>query len=83
MSYQILLVEDDADLRETMLDVLTDQGYQVMAVASGQQAVQEASHRNFDLVITDIRMEGMDGLEALERTRKIQPSVARDRKSVV
>ena len=76
MSYQILLVEDDADLRETMLDVLTDQGYQVMAVASGQQAVQEASHRNFDLVITDIRMEGMDGLEALERTRKIQPSVA-------
>ena len=76
MSYQILLVEDDLDLRETMLDVLSDQGYQVLAVASGQQAVQEASHRNFDLVITDIRMEGMDGLEALERTRKLQPSVS-------
>ncbi len=76
MSYQILLVEDDLDLRETMLDVLTDQGYRVLAVASGQQAVQEASHQNFDLVITDIRMDGMDGLEALERTRKIQPSVS-------
>jgi DNA-binding SARP family transcriptional activator/CheY-like chemotaxis protein len=76
MSYQILLVEDDLDLRETMLDVLSEQGYQVLAVASGQQAVKEASHRTFDLVITDIRMEGMDGLEALERTRKIQPSVS-------
>lgn len=76
MSYQILLVEDDLDLRETMLDVLNDQGYRVLAVASGQQAVQEASHHNFDLIITDIRMEGMDGLEALERTRKIQPSVS-------
>ena len=76
MPYQILLVEDDLDLRETMLDVLTDQGYRVLAVASGQQAVQEAGHHNFDLVITDIRMDGMDGLEALERTRKIQPSVS-------
>lgn len=76
MSYQILLVEDDFDLRETMLDVLSEQGYRVLAVASGQQAVNEASHHHFDLVITDIRMEGMDGLEALERTRKIQPSVS-------
>lgn len=76
MAYQILLVEDDPDLRETLLDVLSEQGYQVLAVASGQQAVQEASHRNFDLVVTDIRMQGMDGLEALERTRKIQPSVS-------
>ena len=75
-SFQILLVEDDPDLRETLLDVLSDQGYEVTAVGSGQQAVEQASHRPFDLVVTDIRMEGMDGLEALAQTRKIQPSVA-------
>ncbi len=73
---KILVIEDDDSLREDLVMVLSDEGYWVQSAASGLDALELANRYNFDLVVSDIRMAGMDGLETLERLRQEQPSVA-------
>lgn len=65
----ILVLEDDASLRELLVSVLQDEGFDVEAAAGGEEAVDIASRKLLDLVILDIRMEGLDGLEALALMR--------------
>ncbi|MBI3927457.1 MAG: response regulator [Armatimonadetes bacterium] len=72
---RILILEDDDAFRSQLCDVLEDQGYQVVAVGRGEQAVRLAQQEPFDLVVTDIRMEGIDGLEALEQVKGHIPDV--------
>lgn len=72
---RILILEDDNDLRDMLEEVLRDEGYQVIAVSNGADAVAQAGSQNFDLIIADIRMKGMDGLEAVEQTQKINPNI--------
>ena len=72
---RVLVLEDDEDMREMIATVLDGEGYRVKAVGRGAEAVQLAAQEPFDLVIADIRMEGMDGLEALQRVREHQPAV--------
>jgi len=72
---KILVLEDDPVMRETLSEALEDEGYSVVAVGSALEAVEAARRQAFDLVVTDIRMEGMDGLEALERVKLQQPEV--------
>lgn len=71
----ILVLEDDPTMRATVSEALEDEGYTVVAVGRGLEAVEAARKQPFDLVVTDIRMEGMDGLEALERVKMQQPEV--------
>ncbi|MBX3170967.1 MAG: response regulator [Candidatus Eremiobacteraeota bacterium] len=73
---KILVIEDDDSLREDLVMVLSDEGYRVQSAASGLDALELANRQNFDLVVSDIRMAGMDGLDTLERLRQEQPSVA-------
>lgn len=72
---RILLLEDDDDLRELLEDVLEDEGFDVESAERGEFAVELAGQRNFDLIIADIRMEGMGGLAALEQTQNLQPGI--------
>ncbi len=72
---RILVLEDDANMRSMLELVLEKEGYQVEAVGTGLEAVRRASQSAFDLVIVDIRMEGIDGLEALAKVREQQPEV--------
>lgn len=62
---RVLVLEDDASMRELLAGVLQDEGYDVVAVARGEEAVEAASRATVDLVVVDVRMEGLDGLEAL------------------
>ena len=73
---RILLVEDDVDLRDSLVEVLKMEGYEVLAVTSGAEAVSAAVQREFDLMITDIKMPGKDGLDALREVKNEQPEVA-------
>ncbi len=72
---KILLVEDSADAREALTILLEDHGYSVSSVASGAQALEQASRQPPDLVITDLAMPGLSGLDLLARFRK-QPALA-------
>lgn len=75
MSARLLVLEDDAQLRNVMETVLKSQGYDVQTASSGQEAVKLTLQAPFDLIIADIRMDGMDGLEALRQAKESQPEV--------
>lgn len=63
---QILVLEDDENFREVIADLLDAEGYQVTAVGSAQEAIDTAQRQDFHLLLTDVRLGGMDGVTALE-----------------
>lgn len=69
----IMVVEDDNPLRLLVSDVLEDLGHSVTEAASPQAALEVSSLRPYDLIVTDVRMEGMDGIELLLHLRDRQP----------
>jgi CheY-like chemotaxis protein len=64
---QILIVDDDAVVGRSFDRVLTQQGYEITTALSGEEALHKIDDNSYDLVFTDIRMPGMDGLEVAER----------------
>jgi len=66
---QVLVIDDDAVVGRSFDRVLTDKGYQVSTVLSGQEGLDTMNNRDFDVVFTDIKMPGMDGLEVAERIK--------------
>jgi two-component SAPR family response regulator len=74
---RILLVEDDPHLRDSLRELLEEEGYQVEAVPSGADAIALSSDQRYDLMITDIKTPGSsDGLSALEAVKAGNPEVA-------
>jgi len=63
----ILVVEDDANQRELYRQELEDAGYKVVMASDGKQAVEIVNNQHIDLVVLDINMPVMDGIEALGR----------------
>jgi DNA-binding NtrC family response regulator len=70
---RILIADDETSIREGLVDVLTDEGYQVTGAANGQDAIRAIQQSNYDVVVTDLRMPGVDGLEVLRRVRELSP----------
>jgi len=66
---QVLVIDDDAVVGRSFDRVLTEKGYQVSTALNGEQAMQTMEGKNFDVVFTDIKMPGMDGLEVTERIK--------------
>jgi len=75
MKYRTLVVDDDAGVRYTLAEILRDAGLQVALAEHGQQALEMARETPFDLVITDLRMAPVDGLELLRILRSEQPKL--------
>lgn len=69
-STHILILEDDETLRGILCDLLEDEGYWVGAASQAEEALSLAESQAFDFMIFDIRMAGMDGLEAFQRLRQ-------------
>ncbi len=70
---RILIVDDDPEMGELLVDILTDEGYTARAAKSGAEALWMMHSVPFPLVITDLRMQGMDGMELLTAIRESHP----------
>ncbi len=69
----ILLADDEADVRDVMRMSLEDLGYTVICAEDGQQAVDLFKEHSPPIVLTDIKMPGMDGIELLEKIKRMDP----------
>jgi two-component system response regulator ResD len=73
---RILIVEDERTLREGLTDLLTAAGHTVEAREKGADAVTAGTHDAFDLVLLDLMLPDLDGVEVCRRLRRARPSVA-------
>ena len=71
----ILIIDDDAAVSRTLSLILTRAGYQVSTVTSGRKGLELLSQGGFDLVLTDIIMPELDGIEAIRRIRTDHPDL--------
>lgn len=72
---KVLVIDDDKNQRNMLAFALSDRGYLIVAVESGERAIQEAESGVFDLAICDIMMPGLGGVETLKRLRELQPAM--------
>lgn len=71
---RILVVDDEPGIRETLSGVLEDEGYEVDSAESGEACLDRIDQRPFGVVLLDIWLPGIDGLETLERIAEIEPA---------
>jgi len=74
-SLRILIVDDDSIFGENLCELLIDHKYSVEFVGSGPEAITRIIHERFDIVITDLKMNGMNGFEVIRKIKHIHPGM--------
>src|SRR5712692_7959589 len=72
----VLAVDDDPGISNLMRDKLTREGFSCRNSSSGEEALEVLQHETFDIVITDLQMPGISGLQLIEEARKTHPRSA-------
>src|SRR5438093_8817622 len=72
----ILVADDDASIRSLLKQLLADQGYAVLEAATGSEVVEQVKDSGPDLVIMDVRMPELDGIEALQKVKTSSPKTS-------
>src|ERR1700674_2139934 len=72
---KLLVADDDPGLRESLERTLTREGYQVVVASDGQAALERLQGGPFDLILTDLKMPGLSGLDLLHAAKAIAPDV--------
>jgi DNA-binding NtrC family response regulator len=70
---RLLVIDDETIVGKRLLQVFSKMGFQVEVFANPVPAMEAAAARPFDIVVTDLKMEGMDGMEVLTRVRQLNP----------
>ncbi len=72
---KILIIDDEELIRETLRDILEHEGYQVEEASDGQMGINLIKKNSFDLILCDIKMPKVDGMEVLEKSMELAPDV--------
>jgi len=72
---KILLIDDEADVLNILANLMDTAGYDSESVMNGPDAIAKIKEDSFDLVISDLRMDPVSGIEVLEASRRLRPSV--------
>ena len=67
---RVLIIDDELSMRVTLQDILADEGYDVSNAADGQTAVNLCAENDYDVVIMDVRMPGLNGVDAFRQIRR-------------
>lgn len=70
MNKKIVIVDDDLDLCEELQEILIDEGFQVDVISSGSQALEFIKNKDFDLLILDLKLPDVDGIELLKKAKE-------------
>src|SRR5260370_36997000 len=70
---KVLIVDDEPIIRESLSEFLAQEGFAVTAFGSAEDALVQAQKTRFDLVLCDVQLPGIDGIELLDRLLKISP----------
>lgn len=73
---RILIVEDDKRMREALRQIMTKEKFDVDTASSGEEALKVFKNRHFDLVISDLKLPGIDGMEVLKAIREFRPETS-------
>jgi len=73
--FRILVVDDELIVRDSLKEWLEDEGFQVEMAESGPETLEKLTKENFNLMLLDIKMPGMDGVEVLKRSRELHPEL--------
>ena len=73
--FNLLIVEDDTDLNKTVCEYLKTKGYETVGCLNAQDAYDQMYGKNFDLIISDIMMPGIDGFEFAETVRRLNENI--------
>src|SRR5215467_8732307 len=76
MTASILVVDDESAVQDTLGVLLETEGYRVATVGSGEEALARIEEQEFDVIVADVVMPGLSGLEVLERSRELRPHAA-------
>lgn len=71
----ILIIDDEKSIRKTLGEILTYEGYTIDEAADGEEGLKKFKEKKFDLVLCDIKMPKLDGIEFLERAKELNPDV--------
>jgi len=71
--HKILVVDDEPDMRWLLVRVLRDQGFEVITAEDGRAALAQISHEPPDVVLLDLKMPGLDGIQVLEQVKAMEP----------
>ena len=72
---RLVIVDDESELLTTLCEILTDHGYETVGYTSGAEALAKLKEQDFDLLLTDLMMPEMDGIELLQAALKIDPDI--------
>jgi heterodisulfide reductase subunit A len=74
-AFRFLIVDDELVVRDSLKEWLEDEGFQVDTAESGTEALEKLNQQSFHMMLLDIKMPGMDGVEVLKRAREINPEL--------
>ncbi|MCJ7801779.1 MAG: sigma-54 dependent transcriptional regulator [Candidatus Marinimicrobia bacterium] len=72
---KILIVDDEINIRMTLKDILEDEGYQTCVAGTGEKAIKIASKESIDMMILDVKLPGIDGIETFTKIHKDKPEL--------
>src|ERR1035437_8121025 len=76
MKTRILIVDDELSMREFLSILLEREGYEVAVAGNAEEALRQIDSSLFDLVISDVQMPGLNGIELLARIKQVSPETA-------
>ena len=72
---KILVVDDEKNVRVLFERILAKEGYEVECAASGSEAIDKLANNSFDLVVTDLKMDGIDGLDLIRKGKRTNQAI--------
>jgi CheY-like chemotaxis protein len=78
MGKNLLIIDDEKLVTKSLQKLLTREGYGVVIATSGKEAIEKCRDSEFDLIVSDVRMPEMDGIETIEKIRELQKDLGKE-----